>query len=173
MTDHNALEERIREVLKDLGCGDVKIHVSDFFPGIAAVPLINTIMVSRRIAEHLTDEDLKAILAHEVYHLSVRKDRRRLLRNVLLSTAAYLILIDIFLLLSLPYFILIEIALPDSLPLLMNAVAITASIAFFAGILLISIRISRRFLSKLMRYVPFGIEELEANSYAIRGCGIF
>jgi len=77
MTDQHDLEERISNILRDLGCEDAKIYVSDIFPGIAALPLINAVVVCRHIAEHLSDEDLKAILAHEVYHLGSRKDRRR------------------------------------------------------------------------------------------------
>ncbi len=161
----------VKNQLESLGIRKTKVVITSHLPGIAAIPLLNTIMISKRILPFINAEDLKAILAHEAYHLSSRYERKRLIRNSMLSLAAYLILIDIFLLMSLPYFMLITFLLPDALPPLPTAGLLGVSILFFLATLLLSIRVSRRIISRLMKYIPFGVEEMEANEFASRIVG--
>lgn len=159
------VRRRVLGILQSLGVNDVRIVVSDYFPGIAAVPWFKTIMVSRPVASALSDEHLKAILAHESYHLSMLKDKFRLVRNVLTSMAGYLMLIDIILgvAAAINY-------LSDRVGLSGRSFgdAVTAFLIGLAVVLLIAPAsvLVRKIESKLMRWVPFGAEEAEANAYA-------
>ena len=159
-------EERIRRVLSELGVNNVKVFVHKFFPGIATIPFLKAVVASEDVVEGLSDDDLKAVLAHEAYHLSMTEDRRRLVRNFLLSSAAYLILVDIFLIACIPYVLLFQNIMSVFPSPIFEVLAIGVSVPYLMCTIAVSTRLSRRVLTRLMKYVPFGIEEEEANQYA-------
>lgn len=166
-------DERVRRILAEVGAGESRVFVTKYFPGIASVPILKAVVASDYVVNHLSDEELKAILAHEAYHLSMMKDKSRIIRNLLLTTAAYLILVDVFLGMLVPYILIIQYLFPNELGLPQEAAVIAGSTAYFGLALSISTRLSRNILTKLMRFVPFGIEELEASKFAEEIVGSF
>ena len=170
MRGRDDLEERVRRLALEAGCGVAKVVVSEYFPGIAAIPWLNLVLVSRAVARSLSDEHLRAILAHEAYHLTMIKDRRRLLRNLLTSACGYMLLVDVVLLITaVPLWLLINAPLPDNL-LYEILAAILAAFIILAVFPYASL-IVRRLESRLMRWIPFGAEEAEANAHATRVVG--
>lgn len=170
MRGHDDLEERVKRLALEAGCGDAKVVVSKYFPGIAAIPWLNMVLVSEAVARSLGDEHLRAILAHEAYHLTMVKDRRRLLRNLLTSVCGYLLLVDVVLLITaVPLWLLINAPIPGN-PLYEVLAAILTAFIVLAAFPYASL-IVRRLESRLMRWIPFGAEEAEANAYAAQVVG--
>ncbi len=170
MRVHDDLEERVKRLALEAGCGDAKVMVSKYFPGIAVIPWLNRVLVSEAVARSLSDEHLRAILTHEAYHLTMVKDRRRLLRNLLTSACGYMLLVDVVLLITaVPLWLLINAPLPGNLLYEILAAILTAFIiltAFPYASLIV-----RKLESRLMRWIPFGAEEAEANAHAARVVG--
>lgn len=170
MGRYEDLEGRVKRLALEAGCGGARVVVSKYFPGIAAIPWLNMVLVSEAVARNLSDECLRAILAHEAYHLTMVKDRRRLLRNLLTSACGYLLLIDVVLLITAaPLWLLINAPLPSS-PLHEVLATVVTAFIILAALPYASL-IVRRLESRLMRWVPFGAEEAEANEYAARVVG--
>jgi len=168
--NQESLTERVRRLALEAGCGNARVVISKYFPGIAAIPWINTVLVSEVVARSLSDEHLRAIFAHEAYHLTMVRDRERLLRNLLTSACGYLLLVDIVLLVTaIPLWLLVNAPLPggslyEALTAILTAFIILATFPYAS-------LIARRLESKLMRWVPFGAEEAEANAHAARVAG--
>lgn len=170
MEEHEDLMRRVERLALEAGCGDAKVMVSKYFPGIAAIPWLNLVLVSEAVARSLSDEHLRAILAHEAYHLTMIKDRRRLLRNLLTSACGYLLLVDVVLLITaVPLWLLVNAPLPGN-PLYEVLAAILTAFIILAAFPYASL-IVRRLESRLMRWIPFGAEEAEANAHAARVVG--
>ena len=164
------LEGRIKRLALEAGCGDAKVVISKYFPGIAAIPWLKTVLVSEAVARSLSDEHLRAILAHEAYHLTMIKDRRRLLRNLLTSACGYMLLVDVVLFITaVPLWLLVNAPLPDS-PLYGFLAAILTAFIILVAFPYASL-IVRKIESRLMRWVPFGAEEAEANAHAAQVVG--
>ncbi len=170
MREHIGLEERVKKLALEAGCGDAKVLTSKYFPGIATIPWLNMVLVSEAVARSLNDDYLRAILAHEAYHLTMVKDRRRLLRNLLTSICGYMLLVDVVLLITaVPLWLLINAPLSNN-PLYEILVAIMTAFIILTAFPYASL-IVRKLESKLMQWIPFGAEEAEANAHAARVVG--
>ncbi len=162
------VEDRVKLILNELGVDEVKLLFIDYPPVIASIPLLKAIVVSRKLADELSDSSLKAVLAHELYHLTMVSDRSRLARNVLHRLVSYSLLTMLTILMISPiiYWVYTDEAVINGWGPLADALITAGLTAAFIAAMPAASLIARRVEGRLIRHARLGLEEVEANRYA-------
>jgi hypothetical protein len=128
-------------------------------PVAAAIVPLGWVVYNPDVVCGLSDAELLALMAHEAYHLTMRRSRSRLLRAVLLSVLKIGLALDVALV-TIVLGILLGLGIDN--PFLL-------AVSLFAGLIG-----SSQIFPKLVRLgVPIYQEEIEANSFAAAVAGTY
>ncbi len=149
--------ERVERVFATIGITPKKIVPLRIVPVAAALIPLRWVVYNPDIVCNLSDEELLALMAHEAYHLTMLRHRKRLIRAILLS--------------------ILKVGLALDLALAVLAAGLVSGmgadnplivvLAVFAGLIG-----SSQIMPKLAKLgVPVFHEEVEANTFAAAVAG--
>lgn len=149
--------ERVEGVFNIIGIIPKKVAPLRIIPVAAALIPLGWVVYNPDVVCGLNDDELLALMAHEAYHLTMLRHRRRLIRAILLSVLKVGLALDLA---------LIVLAAGATAGLGLDN-PLTIALAVFVGLIG-----SSQIMPKLVRLgVPVFNEEVEANTFAAAVAG--